>query len=274
MDVQSLYRDTSVGRAPSKTRARPVSSHEPRTMRETVVPFEPIRAADATTPTKIAIEVVPRPRSERLNRLVNIFIAGAALVLLSPLLLLIALVVKLTSRGPVLYAQPRVGIDRRSNGATALHDHRVRDLGGQIFKIYKFRSMRLDAEYNSGAVWATKDDPRATPVGRVLRKFRLDELPQLFNVLNGEMNIVGPRPERPSIFARLRVNITEYPMRQRARPGITGWAQINHTYDVSLDDVRTKVEYDLEYLQQQSFYLDFKIMLKTIPVVLFRRSGW
>lgn len=275
MDVQSLYRDTTVGRASSKSRTRPVPTpNETRTVRDAFVPFETVREPDATATTKIPINVVPRPRSERLNRLVNIVIAGAALFILSPLLLLIALVVKLTSRGPVLYAQPRVGIDRRWNSATALHDHRLRDLGGEIFKIYKFRSMRLDAENNSGAVWATKDDPRVTPVGRVLRKFRLDELPQLFNVLNGEMNIVGPRPERPSIFARMRVNITEYPMRQRARPGITGWAQINHTYDVSLDDVRTKVEYDLEYLQQQSFYMDFKIMLKTIPVVLFQRSGW
>ena len=112
--------------------------------------------------------------------------------------------------------------------------------------------MRVDAERQSGAVWAQQDDPRVTPVGRLLRQYRLDELPQLLNVLRGEMNIVGPRPERPTIFAELREHIAEYPLRQRAKPGITGLAQINHHYDRSLDDVRTKVSYDLEYIRRQS----------------------
>jgi lipopolysaccharide/colanic/teichoic acid biosynthesis glycosyltransferase len=134
--------------------------------------------------------------------------------------------------------------------------------------------MRVDAERESGAVWAAQDDPRVTPLGRLLRQYRLDEIPQLLNVLRGEMNIVGPRPERPTIFAELREHIAEYPLRQRAKPGITGLAQINHHYDRSLDDVRTKVRFDLEYIRRQSLREDLRIMLKTLPVVLFRRGGW
>jgi lipopolysaccharide/colanic/teichoic acid biosynthesis glycosyltransferase len=147
-------------------------------------------------------------------------------------------------------------------------------MGGKPFTIYKFRTMFVDAEAESGPVWARKNDPRITPVGRFLRQYRLDELPQLINVIRGEMNVVGPRPERPAIFAELRQSISEYAMRQRAKPGITGLAQINQHYDECLDDVRRKVEYDLEYIQRQSLLEDFKIMLKTIPVVLLRRGGW
>jgi len=121
---------------------------------------------------------------------------------------------------------------------------------------------------------ATRGDERITPFGRFLRSTSLDELPQLVNVLKGEMNIVGPRPERPSIFAELREHIAEYPLRQRAKPGITGLAQINHHYDRSLEDVRTKVHYDLEYIRRQSVTEDFRIMLKTVPVILLRRGGW
>jgi lipopolysaccharide/colanic/teichoic acid biosynthesis glycosyltransferase len=134
--------------------------------------------------------------------------------------------------------------------------------------------MYLDAERLSGAVWATQHDPRVTPLGRFLRTCRLDELPQLFNVIKGDMNIVGPRPERPGIFARLRQDISDYPLRQRAKPGITGWAQINHRYDACLDDVREKVRYDLEYLERQSLAEDLRIMVKTVPVMLFRKGGW
>jgi lipopolysaccharide/colanic/teichoic acid biosynthesis glycosyltransferase len=140
--------------------------------------------------------------------------------------------------------------------------------------IYKFRTMRVGAETRHGAVWATKGDARVTSVGGLMRKLRLDELPQLFNVLIGDMNIVGPRPERPSIFSRLRVDIDDYPLRQRTRPGITGWAQINQSYDTSFDDVRRKVRYDLEYLQRQGVREDLKIMAKTVPVILFRKGGW
>ena len=145
-------------------------------------------------------------------------------------------------------------------------------LGGAVFDMYKFRTMRVDAEKN-GAVWATKNDPRITPIGRVLRKTRLDELPQLFNVLRGDMNIVGPRPERPSIFLRLSQDIPEYRMRQRAKPGITGLAQISQAYDSCLDDVRNKVRYDLEYISRQSLAEDLRIMIKTVPVMLLRRGA-
>jgi len=140
--------------------------------------------------------------------------------------------------------------------------------------IYKFRTMRADAERPSGAVWATKGDARVTPVGRVMRKYRVDELPQLFNVIRGEMNIVGPRPERPSIFSRLCDDIEEYPLRQQAKPGITGWAQVNHNYDTCIEDVRTKVRYDLEYLQRQSVAEDLLIMARTLPVMIFNKGGW
>jgi lipopolysaccharide/colanic/teichoic acid biosynthesis glycosyltransferase len=223
---------------------------------------------------RAAAGIEPRTRSEVLNRSVNVLIAALALALLSPILFLVAIAVRLTSRGPVLYKQTRVGLDRRRARVDALFDRRKEDNGGRIFTIYKFRSMYVDAEATSGAVWATREDPRVTPVGRFLRRTRLDELPQLVNVIKGDMNIVGPRPERPSIFARLREDITEYPLRQRARPGITGWAQINHTYDASIEDVRTKVRYDLEYLQRQSLAEDLKIMVKTVPVMLFKKGGW
>ena len=208
------------------------------------------------------------------TRAVNFVLAAVALFVALPLLLLIALAIKLTSRGPVLYTQERVGLDRRTPGADPGNRRRTRDVGGRPFTIYKFRTMRVDAERESGAVWATQDDPRVTPVGRFLRQYRLDEIPQLLNVMRGEMNIVGPRPERPTIFAELREHIAEYPLRQRAKPGITGLAQIHHHYDRSLDDVRTKVRFDLEYIRRQSLREDLRIMLRTIPVMLFRRGSW
>jgi lipopolysaccharide/colanic/teichoic acid biosynthesis glycosyltransferase len=208
------------------------------------------------------------------HRTMNVTLALLAVLALLPVFVLVAVLVKLTSRGPVFYLQERVGLDRRSPGPGPHNHRRTQDLGGRPFTMYKFRTMHVDAERHSGAVWAQQQDPRVTPVGRVLRQYRLDELPQLFNVLRGEMNIVGPRPERPTIFAELRGHIAEYPLRQRAKPGITGLAQINHHYDRSLDDVRTKVSYDLEYIRRQSLREDLRIMLKTIPVILLRRGGW
>jgi lipopolysaccharide/colanic/teichoic acid biosynthesis glycosyltransferase len=208
------------------------------------------------------------------RRGLNLSIALIALVLLFPILILIALLVWITSPGPILYTQVRVGLDRRLPEDVRQNHRRERNLGGRPFTIYKFRTMRVDAEHQSGAVWAQQDDLRVTSIGRLLRQYRLDELPQLLNVLRGEMNIVGPRPERPTIFAELREHIAEYPLRQRAKPGITGLAQINHHYDRSLDDVRTKVRYDLEYIERQSVAEDFRIMLKTLPVILLRRGGW
>jgi lipopolysaccharide/colanic/teichoic acid biosynthesis glycosyltransferase len=225
-------------------------------------------------PARVPPPVVARPRFARLTRPLNFVLAILALLLLSPVLLLIALAIKLSSRGPVLYTQERVGLNRRAGERDGEHPQRRHDLGGQPFTIYKFRTMRVDAERESGAVWAAQNDPRVTPLGRLLRQYRLDEIPQLLNVVRGEMNIVGPRPERPTIFAELREHIAEYPLRQRAKPGITGLAQINHHYDRSLDDVRTKVSFDLEYIRRQSLREDLRIMLKTLPVVLFRRGGW
>ncbi|MES2357822.1 MAG: sugar transferase [Gemmatimonadota bacterium] len=231
----------------------------------------PIAAVDTQPATHL--HVIPNERSEWVNRALNVTIALASLVMLAPVMALVALAIKLTSAGPVFYVQTRVGMDRRRRAATAVFDRRRNDVGGRAFRIIKFRSMRVDAEQVTGAVWATREDPRVTPVGRFLRKTRLDELPQLINVVRGDMNIVGPRPERPSIFAELRQNIVSYPLRQQARPGITGWAQINRAYDSSIDDVRAKVEFDLEYLERQSVLEDLKIMARTLPVMLFKRGS-
>jgi len=216
----------------------------------------------------------PRPRSELACRVFNATLACILIVIAAPVMLLTALVIRLTSRGPVLYTQTRVGIDRRWTRTRALNERRQENLGGSPFTIYKFRSMRVDAEVNGQAVWATQNDDRVTAVGKLLRKTRIDELPQLFNVLVGDMNIVGPRPERPSIFVRLREQITEYPVRQRVRPGITGLAQVSNPYDTCLDDVRKKVSFDIEYMKRQSLSEDIRIMARTVPVMLFRIGGW
>jgi lipopolysaccharide/colanic/teichoic acid biosynthesis glycosyltransferase len=216
-----------------------------------------------------------RSRSDRLSRAMNVTIALLALVLVGPVFIIFAALVKLTSPGPIFYAQARVGIDRRRGRVDPnSYDRRARDIGGLPFMIYKFRTMYVGSEGRNGAVWATMGDPRVTPVGRVMRKFRIDELPQLINVIRGDMNIVGPRPERPSIFSRLCVDIAEYPLRQRTRPGITGWAQINQAYDTNLDDVRSKVRLDLEYLERQGLGEDLRIMARTVPVMIFRKGGW
>ena len=218
-------------------------------------------------------DVRPRERHEALCRAVNVTLAALALVALSPVFLIIALAIKLTSRGPIFYSQVRVGMDRRYDRRPT-DDRRVHDLGGRPFTMHKFRSMHVNAEPDGRAVWALRSDPRVTLVGRVLRRTRLDELPQLYNVLKGDMNIVGPRPERPSLFADLRQGIPEYRFRQRVKPGITGWAQINQCYDACVDDVRRKVQYDLEYLRRQSLLEDLRIMTMTLPVMLFGQKGW
>jgi lipopolysaccharide/colanic/teichoic acid biosynthesis glycosyltransferase len=218
----------------------------------------------------------PRERSEVITRLLNVSLASAALVALTPLMAVIAVLVKVSSKGPVFYTQTRVGLDRRRGRPVPpeMQHRRREDLGGSAFTIYKFRTMCVNAEHLTGAVWAAKEDPRVTAVGRHLRKYRLDELPQLFNVIKGDMNIVGPRPERPSIFADLRKTIPSYEYRQQVKPGITGLAQVSQQYDTCLDDVRRKVQYDLEYLCRQSVWEDARIMLRTVPVILLKRSGW
>ena len=219
-------------------------------------------------------EVIPRERDERLSRALNLAIATMALLVSSPVLVLLAIAVKITSRGPILYAQTRVGLDRRWRSTLALHERRLEDLGGQVFTIYKFRTMRVDAERGSGAVWAQENDPRVTRLGKYMRMLRLDEIPQFWNVLLGDMNIVGPRPERPSIVSRLREDIPEYQARHRVKPGITGLAQINQNYDACIDDVRSKVRWDLQYITVQSVWVDLSICLKTVPSVLLRYRGW
>jgi lipopolysaccharide/colanic/teichoic acid biosynthesis glycosyltransferase len=216
---------------------------------------------------------LPRERSEAASRVLNIIVAAIGLLVTAPLLLILAILVKATSPGPIFYKQIRVGVDRRYRFRFA-HDRRVQDQGGQPFMMYKFRTMRVDAEADGRAVWAAKKDRRVTPIGAILRRLRLDELPQLYNVLRGDMNIVGPRPERPTIFAEIRSEIPDYHLRQRVKPGITGWAQVNQAYDTSIDDVRNKVRLDLEYLRRQSIVEDLRIMTMTIPVMLFRRGGW
>jgi lipopolysaccharide/colanic/teichoic acid biosynthesis glycosyltransferase len=222
---------------------------------------------------EVVEDVRPRERHEAACRAVNVTLAVIALIALSPIFLLIALAVKLSSRGPIFYSQVRVGVDRRY-GRASTHERRIHDLGGRLFTMHKFRSMYVDAEADGRAVWALRSDPRVTLVGRVLRRTRLDELPQLINVIRGDMNIVGPRPERPSLFADLRAGIPEYRFRQRVKPGITGWAQINQCYDACVDDVRRKVKYDLEYLRRQSLLEDLRIMTMTLPVMLFGQKGW
>jgi lipopolysaccharide/colanic/teichoic acid biosynthesis glycosyltransferase len=272
MDVPATTPQHDIRRTPAPARrSAPVLSVSGPTV-ERQRTLEAVAFADVAHPADAMVE---RERSELANRVVNVAIAGVALTALLPVMVATAIEVKLTSPGPIFYTQIRVGIDRRNRrGSQGMYDRRTRDLGGAAFKIYKFRSMSVNAEQGSGAVWATRNDPRVTPLGKALRKYRIDELPQLINVLMGDMNIVGPRPERPSIFARLSDQIADYPLRQRARPGITGHAQINHSYDTTIDDVRTKVRYDLEYISRQGIATDLGIMIKTVPVMLFKKGGW
>jgi lipopolysaccharide/colanic/teichoic acid biosynthesis glycosyltransferase len=222
--------------------------------------------------------IAPEAAIRRPNRIeasilrgLNFILAAGALIVLAPLIIFLALLVRLDSPGPVFYRQQRVGLDRRSPGERGPRGgRRVSDLGGQPFLITKFRSMRVDAEKESGPVWAQDNDPRVTPVGRFLRRTRLDELPQFWNVLKGDMSIVGPRPERPQFVRQLREEIGHYPLRHQVPPGITGWAQVNRRADQTVDDVRIKVDYDLEYLQRRSLWFDIWIMLKTLPVMFER----
>lgn len=215
------------------------------------------------------------PPSESLRRALNVAVAAFGILVTAPLMIGIALVIKLTSRGPIFFVQTRIGIDRRAPGEPAGNTRRSSDCGGKPFTIYKFRTMATSRISNENdQVWAQPDDPRVTRIGRFLRLYRLDELPQLINVLRGDMDVVGPRPEQPTIFAQLRVQIDRYQERQRVRPGITGLAQISQTYDTCLDDVRSKLKYDLEYISRQSTLQDLRIMLGTLPVMIGKRGAW
>ncbi len=261
----------AVAQVPGRARARTLPRAPGMT---TLTDYQPARPARPKLALVQAVAFRPRDRERTARRLLNFVVAAVGLVLTSPLMLLIAALIKLTSRGPVLFAQTRVGLDRRALSNAGGNTRRHTDQGGHPFTMYKFRTMRSAAGGNGEQVWAQADDERVTPIGRVLRKLRLDELPQLFNVLKGDMNIVGPRPEQPTIFVCLREQIEGYQRRQRVRPGITGWAQINQGYDTSVDDVRRKVRYDLEYIRRQSTLEDLRIMFRTVPVMLLRRGGW
>jgi lipopolysaccharide/colanic/teichoic acid biosynthesis glycosyltransferase len=245
----------------------------PATVCRTVsLPILPSTAAARTGEGTVRIAAVTRERMSRRCRLLNVAIAAIALVLLLPLMAFIALAIGLTSRGPILFRQTRIGIDRRRPGPHNLLWRRTIDYGGKPFVMYKFRTMRHTP--TASAVWAGRNDPRVTFIGRFLRAHRLDELPQLVNVLRGEMNIVGPRPEQPEIFQELRGQIRKYPVRQQVLPGITGLAQVSQPYDQSIDDVRRKLIFDLEYIRRRSLMQDLQIMARTMPVMVGRKGGW
>lgn len=199
------------------------------------------------------IEVNPQllsPWEEVAKRTFDIVVSSLILLVGLPIWIVSALAIKVDSEGPVFYLQERVGRDSK------------------IFRIIKFRSMLKNAEEKSGPVWAHKKDPRVTRVGRILRTLRLDEIPQFINVLQGNMSLVGPRPERPYFVEKLSKELPLYSRRLKVRPGITGWAQVKHKYDESLEDVKKKVKYDLFYIENMSFRMDMKILLNTIYVVL------
>jgi len=188
------------------------------------------------------------------KRALDIFASSLGLVLAAPLALMVMALIRLTSPGPVFYKQERVG------------QH------GRIFTVFKFRSMRVDAEHGTGPVWATKNDTRATPVGRFLRRTRLDEIPQLWNALRGDMSMVGPRPERPGFVADLTKQIPFYGQRHVVKPGVTGWAQVKYTYGASVEDALEKLQYDLYYIKNMSPRLDTLITVETIKTCLSMRG--
>lgn len=188
------------------------------------------------------------------KRIFDFFAALFLLIVFSPLMFLIAIAIKFDSPGPVIYKQSRLGRQ------------------GRIFTIYKFRSMRRDAEKHSGAVWAMQNDPRVTRIGRFLRATHLDELPQLFNVLKGDMSLVGPRPERPEIARELVKAIPHYYSRLKVKPGITGLAQVRYRYDSCIKDVKNKLRYDLFYISNANFWLDLRILFDTIEHILLSKG--
>lgn len=191
-----------------------------------------------------------RKNYERLKRVTDIVLSIAALLFFSPILFFVAILIKINSPGPVVYRQFRVGLNHK------------------IFKIYKLRSMRLDAEKFSGAVWAQENDPRITPIGRFMRKTHIDEIPQFINVLKGEMSIVGPRPERPEMVRDLKKVICNYEKRLIVKPGITGLAQVWHKYDETVEDVKKKIKYDILYIKKMCLLTDLRIIANTFTVVL------
>jgi sugar transferase (PEP-CTERM system associated) len=189
------------------------------------------------------------------KRSLDIAVAGIGLVLAAPIALMVMALIKLTSPGPIFYRQERVG------------QH------GRTFMVVKFRSMRVDAEAGTGPVWAQKNDSRVTPIGNFLRRTRLDEIPQLWNALRGDMSMVGPRPERPAFVADLTRQIPFYGQRHVVKPGVTGWAQVRYTYGASVEDALQKLQYDLYYIKNMSVALDIFVMFQTVKTVLLRRGA-
>ncbi len=189
------------------------------------------------------------------KRLLDIVVASLGLLLAAPIALMVMALIKLTSPGPIFYRQERVGQD------------------GRPFMVVKFRSMRVDAEVGTGPVWAQKNDTRVTPIGRFLRRTRLDEIPQLWNALRGDMSMVGPRPERPGFVADLTRQIPFYGQRHVVKPGVTGWAQVRYTYGASVEDALQKLQFDLYYIKNMSVALDIFVMLQTVKTVLLRRGA-
>jgi sugar transferase (PEP-CTERM system associated) len=189
------------------------------------------------------------------KRVIGFSLASMGIIILSPFLILVAIAIKVDSRGPVFYVQERVGENEN------------------IFRMYKFRSMRADAEQISGPTWATDDDPRITRVGKLIRKLRIDELPQLLNVLKGDMSFVGPRPEREFFTMELAKKIPYYKERFTVKPGITGYAQILYPYGASEKDALEKLKYDLYYIKNMSLVLDFIVMVKTVKIILLGRGA-
>lgn len=190
------------------------------------------------------------------KRIIDIVVSFLMLIASTPITIATAIAIKMESNGPVIYKQERSG------------------LNGKVFKVYKFRSMYQDAEKRTGPVWSQKDDPRITRVGRFIRRVRIDELPQIWNVFKGEMSLVGPRPERPFFVEQLAKEIPYYKRRLRVRPGITGWAQVKHKYDESVEDVKTKLQFDLFYIENMSLKTDIKILFRTVFVVLFGKGHY
>ena len=203
------------------------------------------------------------------KRGLDIVLSSIGLLVLAPVFGLLAVIIKLDSRGSVFYAQERIGLNRRRSHGNhrATDERRRRDTFGRPFKIYKLRTMVVDAEKTTGPVWAKAGDSRVTRVGKILRKTRLDEFPQLWNVLRGDMSLVGPRPERPSFVLSLSESLPDYPKRCFALPGITGLAQVKSRYDTSIETVSRKLQYDLYYVRHGRLMLDFKIMVATLKVM-------
>lgn len=219
---------------------------------------------------------------QTIKRVIDIAGSLSGLLLTAPLFMLLPILIKLDSPGPIFYWQLRVGQNRRfgqrraaesSNLGRSPRDRRRTDLLGRPFYVIKFRTMVPEAEKKCGAVWATRNDPRVTRLGRLMRKTRMDEIPQFINILRGQMSLVGPRPERPKFVEELSSQVENYTRRLEVKPGLTGLAQVEHGYDSSIASVVKKVQYDLQYIQKWSLRQDFKIMLRTVLVVITGRGA-